>query len=268
MVLSSVPFPEGVLEADQVKDLAAPRSRSDRRHRRHRSPACTLAGGSAYLYILARTGGKPDPESGPPIGIIAYESMMLFALSARPSCDGAVRDAPALVAGQGLRSAHLRGPDRHRRPLRATRIPPAPPSSSAATGAVDVRRDAEGFRVRRRDPTEPNPAARSSQRIPSLPGKGQKSRTATRLLSPLSLPSEGGDRPLAARGRSAPAPRDPDDRRMRQPDVPAAELHAAGHAARCAADGRRAGQRGQSAPRMRSPVVSPAYGDSRYGGRP
>ena len=47
-----------------------------------------------------RTGGKPI-ESGPPIGIIAYEAMMLFALSAA-FVDGAVRDAPALLAGQGL----------------------------------------------------------------------------------------------------------------------------------------------------------------------
>ncbi len=76
MVLSSVPFPEGVLEADKSKI---------------RLPIITLifaligismgvllAGGSAALYVI-RTGGKPI-MSGPPIGIIAYEFMMLFAL--------------------------------------------------------------------------------------------------------------------------------------------------------------------------------------------
>lgn len=78
MVLSSVPFPEGALEADTSKI---------------RLPRLTvtfavvgiitgilLAGGSAELYLL-RTGGKPI-LSGPPTGIIAYEIMMLFALSA------------------------------------------------------------------------------------------------------------------------------------------------------------------------------------------
>lgn len=78
MVLSSVPFPEGVLEADRSKI---------------RLPIITLlfalvgigagillAGGSSVLYVL-RTGGKPI-ESAPPIGIIAYEVMMLFALTA------------------------------------------------------------------------------------------------------------------------------------------------------------------------------------------
>lgn len=78
MVLSSVPFPEGVLEADRSPI---------------RLPLITLifaivglllglllAGGTAALYV-ARTGGKPI-ESGPPIGIIMYEIMMLSALTA------------------------------------------------------------------------------------------------------------------------------------------------------------------------------------------
>lgn len=78
MVISSVPFPEGVLEADRSPI---------------RLPTITvifaligillgfgLAGGSAVLYVLD-TGGKPI-ESGPPIGIIAYEIMMLVALTA------------------------------------------------------------------------------------------------------------------------------------------------------------------------------------------
>jgi len=78
MVLSSLPFPEGVLDADETKS---------------RLPAITLffafigiglglllAGGTALLYLL-RQGGKPI-LSGPPIAIISYEVMMLSALTA------------------------------------------------------------------------------------------------------------------------------------------------------------------------------------------
>lgn len=78
MVLSSLPFPEGVLDADRTKS---------------RLPAITLffafigiglglllAGGSALLYLI-RQGGKPI-LSGPPIAIISYEVMMLCALTA------------------------------------------------------------------------------------------------------------------------------------------------------------------------------------------
>ncbi len=78
MVISSVPFPEGVLSADKSKI---------------RLPIITLifalvgigagillAGGTAVLYVL-RTGGQPI-MAGPPIGIIAYEMMMLSALTA------------------------------------------------------------------------------------------------------------------------------------------------------------------------------------------
>ena len=77
MVLSSAPFPEGVLETA---------------HPKSRLPLMTvicafvgiglgllLAGGSAALYVL-RTGGKPI-ESAPPIAIISYEVMMLVALT-------------------------------------------------------------------------------------------------------------------------------------------------------------------------------------------
>ncbi len=77
MVMTSVPLPEGVLQADDTKS---------------KLPIITvvaafvgigvgllLAGGSAALYVL-RTGGKPI-LSGPPIGIIAYEIMMLVALT-------------------------------------------------------------------------------------------------------------------------------------------------------------------------------------------
>ena len=78
MVLSSVPFPEGVLEADKSPI---------------RLPLVTaifafvgigfgilLAGGTAQLYLIPG-GGKPISPA-PSIGIIAYEMMMLFALSA------------------------------------------------------------------------------------------------------------------------------------------------------------------------------------------
>ena len=78
MVMSSVPFPEGVLQADQSKSHL---------------PLITLifafvgiaiglvvAGGSFVLYVI-RQGAKPV-LSGPPIGIISYEFMMLSALTA------------------------------------------------------------------------------------------------------------------------------------------------------------------------------------------
>ena len=78
MVMSSVPFPEGVLEADKSPI---------------RLPLITiifalvgivagilLAAGSAELYLI-RVGGKPI-SAVPPTGIIAYEMMMLFALTA------------------------------------------------------------------------------------------------------------------------------------------------------------------------------------------
>ena len=78
MVLSSMPFPEGVLDVDRSPI---------------RLPLVTLvfalvgigvgillAGGSAALYVID-TGNRPI-LSGPPIGIIAYEMMMLCALTA------------------------------------------------------------------------------------------------------------------------------------------------------------------------------------------
>ena len=77
MVLSSVPFPEGVLDVDRTKS---------------RLPPLTvffafvgiglgllLAGGSSVLYVLEQ-GGKPILP-GPPIAIITYEIMMLVALT-------------------------------------------------------------------------------------------------------------------------------------------------------------------------------------------
>ncbi len=140
MVLSSVPFPEGVLEADKSKI---------------RLPIFTLlaalvgigagillAGGSAALYVL-RTGGKPI-ESGPPVGIIAYEVMMLFALGAAfaaalfemrlPSWRAKVYD-PRISEGLIGIAAHCETEE----------------AASQAegffrdTGAVDTRRDARSF---------------------------------------------------------------------------------------------------------------------------
>ena len=140
MVLSSVPFPEGVLEADRSPI---------------RLPVITLifalvgigagillAGGSADLYIL-RTGGKPI-ESGPPIGIIAYESMMLFALSAAfiaalfemrlPSWRAKVYD-PRISEGLIGIAAHC---DTEEEVQQAETF-------CREAGAVDVRRDARDF---------------------------------------------------------------------------------------------------------------------------
>lgn len=77
MVISSVPFPEGVLESDESPV---------------RLPWITFGGALAgiclglviaaltpLLYLL-RTGGKPI-VSWPPVGIICYEFMMLTALT-------------------------------------------------------------------------------------------------------------------------------------------------------------------------------------------
>ena len=140
MVMSSVPFPEGVLEADRsnirlpiitlvfaIIGIAA---------------GILLAGGSASLYIL-RTGGKPV-ESGPPIGIIAYEAMMLFALSAAfvtalfemrlPSWRAKVYD-PRISEGLIGIAAHCGTEDEVREAEAFCR----------EAGAVDVRRDARDF---------------------------------------------------------------------------------------------------------------------------
>jgi hypothetical protein len=140
MVLSSVPFPEGVLEAD---------------HSKVRLPMMTvifavvgiltgilLAGGSAALYVL-RTGGKPI-LAGPPIGIITYEIMMLFALSAAfftalyemrlPSWRARVYD-PRIA--EGLIGIATYCPDGE--------IATQAEEILKSAGAVDVRRDARGI---------------------------------------------------------------------------------------------------------------------------
>ena len=140
MVLSSVPFPEGVLEADRSKI---------------RLPLITLifaligigaglalAGGSAALYVL-RTGGKPI-ESGPPIGIISYEMMMLFALGSAfiaalfemrlPSWRAKVYD-PRISEGLIGIAAHC-GTEEEVQQAEAF---------CREAGAVDVRRDARDF---------------------------------------------------------------------------------------------------------------------------
>ena len=140
MVLSSVPFPEGVLEADKSKI---------------RLPIITLvfalvgigmgillAGGSAVLYVI-RTGGKPI-LSAPPIGIIAYELMMLFALGAAfaaalfemrlPSWRAKVYD-PRISEGLIGIAAYCASEDEAGQAENFLR----------EAGAVDTRRDARSF---------------------------------------------------------------------------------------------------------------------------
>jgi hypothetical protein len=140
MVLSSVPFPEGVLEADKspirlplitiifaLVGIAA---------------GVVLAGGSAELYLI-RVGGKPISPV-PPIGIIAYEMMMLFALSAAffaalfemrlPSWRAKVYD-PRISEGLIGIAAHCADDDQAAQAERLCR----------EAGAVDVRRDARAF---------------------------------------------------------------------------------------------------------------------------
>lgn len=140
MVLSSVPFPEGVLEADRSPI---------------RLPLITiafalvgigfgiaLAAGSAELYIQ-RVGGKPV-SAAPPTAIIAYEMMMLFALSAAffaalfemrlPSWRAKVYD-PRISEGLIGIAAHCDDDDRAAQAERFCR----------EAGAADVRRDARAF---------------------------------------------------------------------------------------------------------------------------
>ena len=140
MVLSSVPFPEGVLEADKSPI---------------RLPLITivfalvgigfgiaLASGSAELYLI-RVGGKPISPA-PPIAIIAYEMMMLFALSAAffsalfemrlPSWRAKVYD-PRISEGLIGIAAHCAD---DAQAVRAERF-------CREAGAADVRRDARAF---------------------------------------------------------------------------------------------------------------------------
>jgi hypothetical protein len=140
MVLSSVPFPEGVLDVDRSPI---------------RLPIVTLvfalvgvglgvlvAGGSAALYVLD-TGGRPI-LSGPPIGIIAYEIMMVVALTATffaalyelrlPSWRARVYDSRIAEGMIGI-AVHCRSED-------------AAGEAEALlvnTGAEIVRRDARNF---------------------------------------------------------------------------------------------------------------------------
>jgi len=140
MVMSSVPFPEGVLEADRSKS---------------RLPLITLifafvgiavglalAGGSFALYVL-RQGAKPV-LSGPPIGIISYEFMMLSALTAAffsalyemrlPSWRSSVYDARI---SEGYIGIAARCDDEEN----ANRIE----NALRESGAVDIRRDHRSF---------------------------------------------------------------------------------------------------------------------------
>ena len=140
MVLSSVPFPEGVLEADRSPI---------------RLPLITiifalvgigfgiaLAAGSAELYLI-RVGGKPISPA-PPIGIIAYEMMMLFALSAAffaalfemrlPNWRAKVYD-PRISEGLIGIAAHCATEKQAKTAEKFCR----------EAGATDVRRDARAF---------------------------------------------------------------------------------------------------------------------------
>ena len=140
MVLSSVPFPEGVLESDKSPI---------------RLPLLTvifafvgiafgiaLAGGTAELYLV-RVGGKPISPI-PPIGIIAYEMMMLFALSGAfftalfemrlPSWRAKVYD-PRISEGLIGIAAHCAD---EKQAATAERL-------CHDAGATDVRRDARAF---------------------------------------------------------------------------------------------------------------------------
>ena len=140
MILSSVPFPEGVLEADRSPI---------------RLPLVTvifalvgivagiaLAAGSAELYLI-RVGGKPISPV-PPTGIIAYEMMMLFALTAAffaalfemrlPSWRAKVYDSRISEGLIGV-AAHCADDDQAARAERFCR----------EAGAADVRRDARAF---------------------------------------------------------------------------------------------------------------------------
>ena len=140
MVLSSVPFPEGVLEADKSPS---------------RLPLITLifafvgigiglllAGGSFALYVI-RQGAKPV-LSGPPIGIISYEFMMLSALTAAfvaalyemrlPAWRGRVTD-PRISEGYIGVAAHCADENSAKRAETALQ----------ESGAVDVKRDSRSF---------------------------------------------------------------------------------------------------------------------------
>jgi hypothetical protein len=140
MVLSSVPFPEGVLEADRSPI---------------RLPLITvifavvgilfgiaLAAGTAQLYLI-RVGGKPVSPV-PPTAIIAYEMMMLFALSAAffaalfemrlPSWRSKVYD-PRISEGMIGIAAHCADAEQAARAE----------SFCREAGAADVRRDARSF---------------------------------------------------------------------------------------------------------------------------
>ncbi len=140
MVLSAVPFPEGVLESDKSPI---------------RLPLITvifafvgiafgilLAGGTAQLFLIPG-GGKPISPA-PPIGIIAYEMMMLFALTAAflsalfemrlPSWRAKVYD-PRIAEGLIGIAAHCADDAQAAQAERFCR----------EAGAADVRRDARAF---------------------------------------------------------------------------------------------------------------------------
>jgi hypothetical protein len=140
MVISSVPFPEGVLESDKSP---------------MRLPWITFFGGLAGIAFAAliaagtqalylnRTGGKPL-ISWPPVGIICFEFMMLFAMLGcflgalyemrLPSWKAKVYD-PRISEGLIGIAVYCTSEDEVRQAETLCR----------QEGAVDVRRDAREF---------------------------------------------------------------------------------------------------------------------------
>jgi len=140
MVLSSAPFPEGVLEVDK-SPLRLPVT----------TVICAfvgigfgilLAGGTSLLYVIPQ-GGKPVVP-GPPTAIIAYEMMMVFALTGvflrtlyelrLPGWRAKVYD-PRISEGLIGIAAHCATKDQAE----------AAEAIFRKEGACDIRRDARGF---------------------------------------------------------------------------------------------------------------------------
>ena len=140
MVMSSVPFPEGVLESDKspirLTTVTAVFAFVGIAF------GILLAGGTAQLYLIPG-GGKPISPA-PSIGIIAYEMMMLFALTAAfiaalyemrlPSWRSKVYDTRISEGLIGI-AAHCADEEQAEKAERFCRD----------AGAADVRRDARAF---------------------------------------------------------------------------------------------------------------------------
>ena len=112
MVLSSVPFPEGVLEADRspIRLPLADRLLCAGRHRLWDRPGVRL--GPALLD----SGRRQADLAGPADCDHRLRDDDAFCL-VRRVLRGFVRDASAVMAGKSLRPKHLRGSDRDCRAL-------------------------------------------------------------------------------------------------------------------------------------------------------